>query len=286
MLATPKGLTDEKAARMMIALREGRTLRLLGVTTPRLEAYFAAHPNYAREARPLIEANAKAARFRKGSLRRDLTHCKYGHPFSDDNIYRAPKRKERKCWACIRRRGNEPPPPTVDQVRRVTAAINAGKTIKEICWGTVGLQKVCTPILAFRKLKLHRKLNPDFDRFVLSAIADHNSKGQQRRFNPARFRIAIVRSQNDDFRKILAMVPERLANRDDIAASILEDLVSGRLRRDQVRLRLPEYISIQNTVFPVMYRKFGDSRLVSLDEVMFKDGTTTRGDTVSQGLWD
>ena len=82
------------------------------------------------------------------------------------------------------------------------------------------------------------------------------------------------------------MVPERLANRDDIAASMLEDLVSGRLRRDQVRLRLPEYISIQNTVFPVMYRKFGNSRLVSLDEVMFEGGTTTRGDTVSHGLWD
>jgi hypothetical protein len=31
MLATPKGLSDEKAARMIVALREGRTLRLFVV---------------------------------------------------------------------------------------------------------------------------------------------------------------------------------------------------------------------------------------------------------------
>jgi hypothetical protein len=29
-----------------------------------------------------------------------------------------------------------------------------------------------------------------------------------------------------------------------------------------------------------------DSRLVSLDEAMFEDGSSTRGDTVSRGLWD
>lgn len=48
MLATPKGLSDEKAARMMVALREGRTLKKFGVKAPRLESYFAAHPEYAQ----------------------------------------------------------------------------------------------------------------------------------------------------------------------------------------------------------------------------------------------
>jgi hypothetical protein len=37
---------------------------------------------------------------------------------------------------------------------------------------------------------------------------------------------------------------------------------------------------------PTKYAKFGDARLVSLDEVMFEDGSTTRGDNVSHGLWD
>jgi hypothetical protein len=34
------------------------------VKAPRLEAYFKTHPEYAREALPLIETNAKAARSR------------------------------------------------------------------------------------------------------------------------------------------------------------------------------------------------------------------------------
>ena len=50
---------------MRVALREARTLRTFGVRAPRLEAYFKAHPAYALEARPLIEANAKAAFLRK-----------------------------------------------------------------------------------------------------------------------------------------------------------------------------------------------------------------------------
>jgi hypothetical protein len=68
MLRTPKGLSDEKAVRMMAALREGRTLRTFGVRAPRLEAYFKAHPEYAREARPLIEASTQAARLRRGAV--------------------------------------------------------------------------------------------------------------------------------------------------------------------------------------------------------------------------
>jgi hypothetical protein len=42
--ASKPGLSDEKAARMMVALREGRTLRKFSVKAPRLEAYFKAHP--------------------------------------------------------------------------------------------------------------------------------------------------------------------------------------------------------------------------------------------------
>jgi hypothetical protein len=65
MASLLSSLTETKAARMMVALREGRTLRKFGVRAPRLEAYFKAHPAYALEARPLIEANAKAAFLRK-----------------------------------------------------------------------------------------------------------------------------------------------------------------------------------------------------------------------------
>jgi hypothetical protein len=98
--------------------------------------------------------------------------------------------------------------------------------------------------------------------------------------------MTIIRSQNDDFHKVLAMLPERLANRDDVAATIFEDLASGRLRRNQVKLRLSGYIAEQNEMFPIKYRKFGDRALVSLDELAFQDGSMTLGDTISRGLWD
>jgi hypothetical protein len=39
-------------------------------------------------------------------------------------------------------------------------------------------------------------------------------------------------------------------------------------------------------MFPTKFAKFGDRPLVSLDDVLFDGGTTTRGDTISRGLWD
>jgi hypothetical protein len=58
--------SDERATRFMFALRGGTTPHIFRVNSKSLETYFAAHPDYASEARPLIEANATAARHRKG----------------------------------------------------------------------------------------------------------------------------------------------------------------------------------------------------------------------------
>jgi hypothetical protein len=82
-----EGLSEDKAARMMTALREGQTLRQFAMakTNKRFIAYCEAHPAYAQEAIPLIEANADAARHRKGHLK-NRTHCKLGHPISGDNV--------------------------------------------------------------------------------------------------------------------------------------------------------------------------------------------------------
>ena len=55
MPSTPKGLSDEKAARVLVAFREGRTLRQFAMRAGRFDAYCKAHPEYAREALPLLE---------------------------------------------------------------------------------------------------------------------------------------------------------------------------------------------------------------------------------------
>jgi hypothetical protein len=285
MLATPKGLSDEKAARMMVALREGRTLRLFGVTAPRLEAYFAAHPDYAREARPLSEANAEAARLRKGARLRNLTHCIYGHPFSGANVSIGPTGR-RKCLTCEKRRDLAPRPPTQAQIEMVTAALNAGKTLSLICHGFDGNNAPRPYIVSFRRLNLYRRLNPEFDRFVVSSTAQNNSRGQQRRWRPNTARVEIARAQNSDFYKIREMLPANFPDRDDVVSNIFEALLNGSLQRDQVTNRVREFVAMHNREFSTAYPKFGGKLLYSLDAPIFEDGTTTRGDTVSCGFWD
>ena len=168
----------------------------------------------------------------------------------------------------------------------MTAAFNAGKTVKQICWGTVGNRKIEKPILTFRKLRLHRELNPEFNRFVVSAMADHNSKGQLRRFNPDRARANIRRSETNDFHKIVNMVPVYLPPdvRDDIAQSILVALLEGALQRDQVKVRVQQFVTAHNREA----NKHGTGKygLRSIDAAAFVDSSTTFGDTISRGLWN
>jgi hypothetical protein len=59
-LMAAQGLSHERAARLMIALRDGLTPRLFGTKRQAVETYCATHPEYAREAFPLMEVNAAA----------------------------------------------------------------------------------------------------------------------------------------------------------------------------------------------------------------------------------
>ena len=79
------------------------------------------------------------------------------------------------------------------------------------------------------------------------------------------------------------MLPANFPGRDDVVSDIFEAILDGSLRREDVRTRIQAYITAHNRMYPT---KFGNARLFSLDEVMFEDGSMTRGDTVSRGLWD
>jgi hypothetical protein len=92
--------------------------------------------------------------------------------------------------------------------------------------------QVSAPIVNFTRLKLYRQLNPDFNQFVVSAMADHNSKGQLRRWR--RIKNDAVRTQNNDYFKIRAMLPANFPDRDDVVSNIFVSprnrLPSGRRR--------------------------------------------------------
>jgi hypothetical protein len=281
MAAATGPLSDEKAVRMMTTLREGQTLRKFGVKAPRLEAYFLAHPRYAEEARPLIEANAAAAQLRKAAGKRSRIQCSRGHTFAlETTRYRKDRNDlRRECKVCERERaahGNVIKPGSAEQVRallkrsaRIGSFTSAGQG------GYVMSHKTFTRL---------RGEDSEIDMLASLVIAGARQHGQHLR--RVRSRNQATRDQNNDYHKIRAMLPPSFPDKDDVVSAIFEDLLTGRLRREDVRARIQSYITAHNRMFPTKYAKFGNSPLVSLDEVLFEDGTATRGDTVSRGLWD
>jgi len=293
----PPGVIPESIANEFMAkIKSGSTVRKLTgggaygppmVSLDRFKKHCELHPAWAVEVWRISRKNVVSL---KGARKRALTHCSFGHPLSGDNVYMyiAPGRHERKCRACLRRRADTPVLPSAEQIQRATAALNAGKSITEVCTGKVNNKRVSAPIFSFNKLKLLRAKNPEFHKFVLSSSVGSGSRAQMRRYRPEQARRETMRAETNDFYTIVGMVPAYLPSdvRDDIAQSILLALLDGSLRRDQVKGRVQQFITGHNRMFPTKFAKFGDSPLVSLDEVLFDDGSTTRGDTVSRGLWD
>ena len=95
-----------------------------------------------------------------------------------------------------------------------------------------------------------------------------------------------ARKEANDFRSILALLPNYILGRDDVAQDIFLAVFDGSLKREDIQKRVKWHIADHNKRFPTKYAKFGDSPLVSLDAVMFDGGTSTRGDYVSRGLWE
>lgn len=120
--------------------------------------------------------------------------------------------------------------------------------------------------------------------YRLSGLKEANRRAQHLRY--LRIRNEAKREENNDYYRILSIVPAHLPDRDDIVSNIVVDLLTGALKREDVRARVQTYVTAHSRMFPTKYARFGNSPLVSLDEVLFEDGTATRGDSVTRGLWD
>jgi hypothetical protein len=174
-----------------------------------------------------------------------------------------------------------------DVVDRVKRALENGASLTQITDGRPtggGKRNPKLVITSFKIIRRHRQENPDFNRFVVSAISDSLVVGQrvrhQRRLNAAK------REEADDYHSFRSMLPANFPDKDDVVGAIFEDLLTGNLKRENVRGRVQAYITAHDRMFPTKYARFGDSPLLSLDAVMFDGGTMTRGDTVSRGFWD
>jgi hypothetical protein len=288
MAATAKGLSDEKAAQMMDRAPRGPNAEVVRREAGALGSLLRSQPGIAREARPLIEANAKAARLRKGDSLRTTTHCRAGlHLMTGDNVLIDGTHGRKRCLACRRASSLDAPLMPVEVAQRVKQALQAGASLGQITSGKPiggGKTNRSLVITSFKIVKRYRQENPDFDRFVTAAIADSNAVGQRIRFQ--RKLNASRREEANDYYKIHAMLPANFPDKDDVVGDIFEALLDGNLRREDVSARVKHYVAAHNRNFPTKFAKFGNSPLVSLDEVLFDAGATTRGDTVSRGLWD
>jgi hypothetical protein len=241
--ATPPGLSYEKAARIMLGLRAGKTLRQLWAKASRLQAYFTSHPEYAHEARPLIEANVEVARRRRGARLSNRTHCLNGHAFAEhgrDTVFNG--WRVRKCRACEKarsQRGDKMKPGVLEDVK---AALKKGLTISAITKSGRS-----TRLLKHNALARHRRENPDFDRFVLESTKDNVSRGQVLRWQ--RIRNVAAREEANDYYKIRAMLPAGLPDKDDVVSAVFEDLLTGALKREDLKARLQSYIVAHNRMF-------------------------------------
>jgi hypothetical protein len=277
-VTAPKGLSDEKADRMMIALRSGQTLRLFAVKASRLEAYFKAHPDFALEARPLIEVNTNAAQCRKGARMRAKTHCNYGHLLSGDNLLRVNNGKWRRCRTCMKKCSEEGRLFNEDQARRVVAQLHEGRTIAEMTKAGSS-----TYVVNHRALLLFRRKQPKFDRLVLRLSAAnakiHYAAEYLRRRTSHRAKLDARAA--DVFAMIRAAVPANFPRdaREEIIASMALAIIEGRLWQRDIGQRVGEFIKAH-------YRMFSNFGPLSLDARLYDDGATTLGDTISRGLWD
>jgi hypothetical protein len=240
-------LTDEKAARVLVGLREGRTPRSFYVTAPQLNAYCETHPEYGREAIPLFKENAKAARLRKGSHNRSKTHCPNGHPYAEDGrVAIQTGWVKRACRICERKRSVVGGIMKPDVLVKIQSALKSGLTISSIT-----ASGRSTRLIKHSAFARHRRENPEFDRFVVELTKNNNSRGQMLRRQ--RKRNVELRKETNDYWSIRAMLP---ANFPDNAAP---------------RRNTPSSVIVL---------------IVSLDELVFNDGSTTLVDTVSRRLWD
>jgi hypothetical protein len=282
----PQLMTPAQATECMAALERGLTRRRISgggalgkpiVSGGKFEKHCATFPQWGARAKEL--AKAKSADSLKGSFRSTFTHCKYGHPFSGDNLYLAPGRKERKCLACLKRRGERERRVSEQQARRVVEALNEGKTISNITKS--GTQFY---ILNHRALFLFRQKHPKFDQFVVSRSTAnakiHHAEATARRFRMLRAP-NIAAHGEDIFAVIRSAVPANLLAqiRDDVIGAMALEIVEGKLRVADIRCRVHEYVTAQ-------YRAFSKFGPLSLDARLYDDGATTLGDTISRGLWD
>jgi hypothetical protein len=294
----PRPIDETTAARIMARIREGDTLtRICGArigksylpelrlaSRDQFRRYCSRHPDFEAEALILLARNAETARAAKGLLKRSMTHCKRGHPLTPDNIYLRQQGdySHRSCKICLRHHADNRRDPTPKELQLVTAALNRGKKISEICFGVRGAKKVAVKIINFDILKQYRLKDPSFDRFVRQSFSGGRSKRTAYWSASSQSGAVVAVSERNDYYAIREMLPANLPSddKDEIVSNIVVAMCEGSLRRDHVFLRIREFVAAHQREQRNGVGKYG---LISLDAPVSMTSTLRRIDTISRG---
>jgi hypothetical protein len=268
------------AAAVMTRLEAGITRRNAfdGLGGPRLYALFCeANPEWAKCAEALLAKNAEAARWNKGAKLRDRTHCKRGHPFSDENNPVMVKREYgrmyyRTCRICIQERErNWPNRLTQEQSVMVIDAMKRN----------IGFTRL-RQMVDSRRIYRERQLNPEFEAIVQRWLVNAGSRNRR----------SLSRSiEKRKYAQVDAVIPKSYPEhmRMEIMAMIFEALGQNKYRGKPFGLRnmadnIKYLVADYNKANPShAYGKI-DSPW-SLDEAVPGTDGLRRIDTVSEGLW-
>lgn len=211
----PPGMTPGLADEFMRRLERGETLRKITsgdkrcgpalVTPQRFKKHCELDPEWAVEAMRLAKLNAKAADALKSPILRGRMHCNRGDSLEGARIYRRDGYPYRFCLECrkiVDAKGGILRPEKGEQIK--TALQDPNATISSITdSGSPGY------LLRHVSLQAYRRADPEIEHLVTVVVARASiTAGRSQRLRYQRIRNNVVREQNNDFYKIIAMLPE------------------------------------------------------------------------------
>lgn len=224
------------------------------------------------------------------------THCSQGHEFTVENTkwvnyYRKPGDFRRRCRICfaakfkVHRRN-----PTEHVVRKMFAGLANGFTISHL---TMPRERPadCDIRVGHEKWQgIKAKLPKIAARIIKLSIANRKLRLEERR---RLYRVeapAIVhRRIVDIWQLVQSLVPAHWSEdkRSETIARVGLELSDGRCAPTgaAIRAAIQRASTDHNRMFSEWAMGGGSGKWVSLDAPRWEDGSTTVGDTVSQGLW-
>ncbi|MEY9592263.1 hypothetical protein ABIA06_004554 [Bradyrhizobium yuanmingense] len=289
-------LTPDDIALIEKWLNLGASLRKLlsEYDTIRLRLYRQRNPVWETKFKPIITRNSRLAT--AAGSRGYQTHCKYGHALTEDNVKVDSRNGTRACITC--RRAFTGAKVTEETIKTVERGLLTGMSFTQLTTPAAGKRSVISG-LQLRTLRVKRPdvnerlaraaRNPITFRSMLRTGSVAQIKGLQLE-PPSEFvpnsDIPLYVPQDGDYDWLYSLTPRYLQRsaREEIVGDLFLELVERRVDRASVPACARRLVAAFNKENPM--KEYGDIRTpLPLDAPAYLDGTMSRVEIVSEGLW-